>query len=117
MLNTMIMVKGLSTTMLKAKAFSTYALFSLLIFFQSSDLETLATNIQDLLQLVVLVGTPVLLAAGFVMITFGGMNPQWKQRGIETIKWTIIGAIGLVIGVGALQAFIASAGGGGGGGT
>jgi hypothetical protein len=107
-----------STAALKIKAAMNYALFGLLVFFQGGggDLATMADSIQNILIQVSIVSIPVLIAVGFVMILFGGVNPQWKQRGIETIKWAAIGAIGLGIGVGALQAFIVSAGGLSGGG-
>lgn len=82
----------------------------------SGGLAQLAQTINNILIQIALFGVPVLLGAGFLMILFGGMNPQWKQRGIETIKWTLIGAIGLGIGVGVIQGFIVSAGGLGGGG-
>jgi hypothetical protein len=78
---------------------------------QDDSLASLAQTINDILIQLALFGVPVLLAAGFVMILFSGINPQWKQRGIETIKWTIIGAIGLGIGVGVIQGFIIASGG------
>lgn len=96
---------------------SVYA-FNLLLLFQtggSAELTALATSIQNIIIQLIIVGLPVALVLGAAMIAFGGMNPQWKQKGIETIKWAIIGGILAGLGVGAIQAFIVSSGGLGGG--
>lgn len=58
-------------------------------------LEPIATAIQGFLVAALIVGGPVLLVIGFVMMAFSGINPQWKQRGIEIVKWTIFGSIGV----------------------
>ena len=57
--------------------------------------EPIATAIQGFLVAALIVGGPVLLVIGFVMMAFSGINPQWKQRGIEIVKWTVFGSIGV----------------------
>lgn len=81
------------------------------MFFQVSGLEELATAVSDMITQVMVVGIPVALLAGAAMIAFGGLNPQWKQRGIETIKWTVVGGLLATLGVVAIKAFIANSGG------
>ena len=71
-----------------------------------TQLEAMATTIQDFLIAVLLVGGPIALIAGFTMMAFSGFNPAWRQRGIDTVKWTIIGAIGVGVLAVALWGFI-----------
>ncbi len=55
----------------------------------------LAETIRKLLFQAMLIGGPVSMLLGFGMMFVGGYNPQLKQKGIEIIKWTIIGVIGV----------------------
>ena len=60
-----------------------------------TGLQAIAATIQDFLVAILLIGGPLSLIAGFTMMAFSGFNPSWRQRGIDTVKWTIIGAIGV----------------------
>lgn len=85
----------------------------------TGGLTQLAAAIQNFLVQALIIAGPVSILLGFGMMFFGGFNPQWKQKGIEVIKWTIIGAIGVGLVATGLWAFIQAAsglGGGGGGG-
>jgi len=73
---------------------------------QAPDAEAVAAQIQELLFQLMLVGGPVMLLVGFAMIFAGGVNPQWKQRGIEIIKWTFLGAVGIAVAQGVLWSVI-----------
>ena len=80
------------------------------------DASAVAGQIRDILFQLMLIGGPVLLLTGFAMMFAGGINPQWKQRGIEIIKWTFLGALGIAIAQGVLWGIIEpllSSGGGG----
>ncbi len=55
--------------------------------------EPIATAIQGFLVAGLIVLGPVLMVGGGVMIAASGVNPAWKQKGIETIKMTIVGSI------------------------
>ena len=72
----------------------------------NGDAAAVAETIRDLLFQLMLIGGPVLLLCGFAMMFAGGVNPQWKQRGIEIIKWTFLGAIGIAVVQGVLWGII-----------
>lgn len=55
----------------------------------------LAETIRGLLIQLMIIGGPVAILLGFGMIALGGFNPQMKQRGIDVIKYTIIGVVGI----------------------
>ena len=69
-------------------------------------LQPMAAAIQSFLVAALLIGGPVLMVMGFVMMAFSGVNPQWKQRGIDIIKWTVIGSIGVGLIAAVLWAFV-----------
>ena len=69
-------------------------------------LQPMAEAIQAFLVTALIIGGPVLLVLGFVMMAFSGVNPQWKQRGIEIVKWTVIGSIGVGLIATVLWAFV-----------
>ena len=71
-----------------------------------TQLDAMAATIRDFLVSVLLIGGPLALVAGFVMMAFSGFNPSWRQRGIDTVKWTIIGAIGVGVLALALWGFV-----------
>lgn len=87
---------------------------------QTNELDSLAVAIRQILVQVIIIGSPVAYLLGFGMIWAGGFSPQWKQRGIEVIKWTTIGIIGIGILAGAMWTLLESNvpldGGGGGAG-
>ncbi len=82
----------------------------------TDGLNNLAQSIQTFMIQALVIAGPVSILLGFGMIFFGGFNPQWKQRGIEVIKWTVIGAIGVGLIATGLWAFIQSSSGLGSGG-
>lgn len=82
----------------------------------TGGLTNLAQTIQTFLVQALIIAGPVSILLGFAFIFFGGFNPQWKQKGIEIIKWTIIGAIGVGLIATGLWAFIQSSSGLGSGG-
>lgn len=69
-------------------------------------LQPMAAAIQSFLVAALLIGGPVLMVMGFVMMAFSGVNPQWKQRGIEIIKWTVFGSIGVGLIAAVLWTFV-----------
>lgn len=71
-----------------------------------SDPAAVAETIRGLLFQLMLVGGPVMLLVGFAMMFAGGLNPQWKQRGMEIIKWAFLGAIGIAVVQGVLWGII-----------
>jgi hypothetical protein len=71
-----------------------------------SDPAAVAETIRSLLYQLMLIGGPVMLLVGFAMMFAGGLNPQWKQRGMEIIKWAFLGAIGIAVAQGVLWGII-----------
>jgi len=41
------------------------------------------------------IGFSILVILALVLVTFGGVNKQWKTKGMEFIKWGLIGVVGL----------------------
>jgi|GEM_PF-1848745 len=41
------------------------------------------------------IGFSILVVLALVLVTFGGVNKQWKTKGMEFIKWGLIGVVGL----------------------
>jgi len=63
----------------------------------TGDAAAVAEQIRTLLVQVLIIVGPVAILSGFAMMSFGGFNPSFKQRGIEIIKWTVLGALGIAI--------------------
>lgn len=55
--------------------------------------EPMAVAVQGFLVGALIIVGPLLIIGGGVMIGASGLNPAWKQKGIETIKMTIVGSI------------------------
>lgn len=72
----------------------------------TGDAAAVAEQIRAILYQLMLIGGPVMLLIGFGMMFAGGINPQWKQRGMEIIKWTFLGAIGIAVAQGVLWGII-----------
>lgn len=83
----------------------------------TGEAAAVAEQIRDLLIQVLIIVGPVAILAGFAMMSFGGFNPSFKQRGIEVIKWTVLGALGIALAAGILWGLVEPllAGGGAGG--
>jgi len=41
------------------------------------------------------IGFSILVVLALVLVTFGGVNKQWKTKGMEFIKWGLVGVVGL----------------------
>lgn len=72
----------------------------------TGDAAAVAEQIRSLLFQLMIIGGPVLLLIGFAMMFAGGINPRWKQQGMDIIKWTFIGAIGIAVAQGVLWGMI-----------
>ncbi|MCG3211840.1 MAG: hypothetical protein FOGNACKC_05486 [Anaerolineae bacterium] len=72
----------------------------------AGDAAAVAEQIRGILFQLMLIGGPVMLLVGFAMMFAGGINPQWKQRGMEIIKWTFLGALGIAVAQGVLWGII-----------
>lgn len=59
--------------------------------------QTLFDNIRTYGLIIAGCGLGVLAVVGLILITFSGIQPSWKQKGGEMIKFGVIGCVGLAL--------------------